>query len=104
MTAIKEAGKGWWRMKDGTAIRIKNMTDSHLTATIAMLERNAPKAATALYFSMGAYAEDHDSMGGVAAAEGANELLDARGDPAECAEAVYPKYAELIEERDRRAK
>lgn len=33
-----------WRTRDGREISVREMTDSHLTNTVNMLERNAPRA------------------------------------------------------------
>jgi hypothetical protein len=100
----RQAREGEWQMRDGTFIRIRRMSDSHLANAIAMMERNAKGHAFALAMSAGNYASQHDSMGGRAAEEAADELFDLMDEaPEDCASELWPKYNELVAERERRS-
>lgn len=98
----KKAGRGRWRMRDGTIIRIRDMDDQHLHNSIAYIERLSHQYFMSLGFSAGHYAA---TTGGEMAADAANEAADdafERAHEHEIAPEVEPKYSELIAERDRR--
>lgn len=90
---IKQTAR--WKQKDGTTIRICDMTDSHLANTIAMLERAAQKHDDAFAMSPnpfhGDIAFDIVEFAQNAILEGEDET-----DPAN----LYPIYDKLCAERD----
>jgi hypothetical protein len=101
--------RGQWRTRGNSVIAIKDMSDDHLTRAIATLEKLAPEAARRAAMQMDAYGSEHDSMGGHAAEQEARRLYDrADGDDSafdtELADEMFPKYAELVRERERREK
>jgi hypothetical protein len=86
-----------WKQKDGTFIRICDMTDSHLHNTIAMLERATERHDHAFAMAPNPFHGDiaFDMM------ESAQDaILEGEGetDPAD----LYPVYDKLCAERDRR--
>lgn len=102
-----DAPRGQWRTRGNSVIAIKDMSDDHLARAIALLEKHAPEAARRAAFQMDAYAGDHDTMGGFAASQAADRLYDrADGDDqfgdGELADEMFPKYSELVRERERR--
>lgn len=50
--AAKRPPKGWWKMRDGTLIAIKDMSDSHLLNAIKMCERNGYISTRTLSFDV----------------------------------------------------
>jgi len=81
-----------WKQKDGTIIRIRDMTDGHLLNTIAMLKRKsdaindeAEAAACGMF---------HGDM----ASYYAEQAVAAYGS----VESHFPKYRELVAEWERR--
>lgn len=94
-----------WTQADGTKIRICDMTDTHLTNTIKLLERAArvqlKRAALALCPFGGDMATDEfDRM-----QEEADQILTGQHPDrgiSDVAEETYPIYAKLREEADRR--
>ncbi|MFA5385345.1 MAG: hypothetical protein WC364_11925 [Eubacteriales bacterium] len=86
-----------WKQKDGTTIRICDMTDSHLLNTIAFLERSAQRLDHAFAMAPNPFHGDiaFDMM------ESAQDAIlagDEETDPA----ALYPVYDKLCAERERR--
>lgn len=101
--------RGQWRTRGNSVIAIKDMSDDHLTRAIATLEKLAPEKARRIAMQMDAYSSAHDSMGGHAAEQEARRLYDrADGDDDafdnELADDVFPKYSELVKERERRTR
>jgi hypothetical protein len=90
-----------WVTKDGTKIRVRAMTDSHLLNTVAMLRRNAEAMMLREVMSMGAYAADRD--GTIAAdvvGDACAELGDMEHD--EYLEGTVPAFAAMLNEIERR--
>ena len=86
-----------WKQKDGTTIRVCDMTDSHLTNTIALLERSAQRHDDAFAMAPNPFHGDiaFDMM------ESAQDAIlegDEDTDPAD----LYPIYGKLCAERNRR--
>ena len=86
-----------WKQKDGTTIRICDMTDSHLANTIAMLERSAQRHDMAFAMAPNPFRGDiaFDMM------ESAQDAIlegDDETNPAD----LYPIYDKLCAERERR--
>ncbi len=87
-----------WKQKDGTFIRICDMTDTHLRNTIAMLERATERYDIAFAIAPNPFRGDlaFDRM------ESAQDAIlegEAKTDPSD----LYPIYAKLCAERNRRA-
>jgi len=90
-----------WTCKDGRKIRICDMTDSHLANTIAMLERAAPaarqQALNVMYFAS-------SCLQGEMASYYAEQDIDRleQSTVEEFLSGLFPVYADLVIERDRR--
>jgi hypothetical protein len=91
---------GMWQTRDGTYVCINKMDDDHLANTIAMLDRVAHQRARLIMIDADQYAFTHCST---QAKEDANTLYDLRDWPNEVvATIVFPEYAELVAEREKR--
>lgn len=99
------ARRGYWRMRDRgefREIKIRSMSDAHLQHAVRSVERAARAECVRIGFSAGYYADDHDTMGGELAARASGDAFEMMDDVEECAFALFPKYAELSAELDRR--
>lgn len=52
---ISEGRKSIWTCKDGSKVRIKDMSDSHLQSTIKLLEKKVPTSEALKYLKHEAY-------------------------------------------------
>lgn len=89
--------RSFWTTRDGSRIRICDMTDAHLANTIAMLERATERQDHAFAMAPNPFHGDiaFDMM------ESAQDAIlegEAETDPSE----LYPIYENLCAERDRR--
>lgn len=86
-----------WKQKDGTTIRICDMTDKHLANTIAMLERATEQYDYAFAMAPNPFHGDI-AFGMMESAQDAILEGEAETHPAD----LYPVYDKLCAERDRR--
>lgn len=87
-----------WTMKDGTKIRICDMSNSHLLNTIRMLERLELAASWAEVSSLAHYLGNNPPDGAAMAAEQEVAELADNASPAK----FWPIYDDLVLEAERR--
>ena len=88
-----------WTTRDGSVVRISEMTDSHIVNAIRMLRRNDLANRIALA-SCWESAFSDETMAGIAAQSAADDLFDDEysDGPGE----FFPVYDDLVREADRR--
>lgn len=97
---------GHWRTRDGREVKIREMSDSHLKAAIATLDRIAPVAARRLAMQADAYSAstggEHASYAAADAARQLYDLADGDDEHRDVASEMFPEYDQLVAERQRR--
>ena len=90
-----------WTTKDGTVLKIKDMTDSHILNTIKMLERNAPIVQAAL---LGKVYDFQSTLQGKMAIDQMDREITGleQSDSEEFLEEHNPSYNSLLEEASKR--
>jgi hypothetical protein len=87
-----------WTMKDGTKIRVVDMSDAHLLRVIELMKRASERMRLAEVLCIGEYIRDRDgTMAADAAEEAASQLSDS-DDPAD----YFPIYNKLIADAEYR--
>lgn len=99
--------RGFWATREGSLLRIRAMSDSHLENAIKFMERHSRRRARAEAFLADCYAETAPDGAADAAMEASREMYQMADDPDQdlkaLAELVFPKYIELKQEQQRRA-
>lgn len=83
-----------WTTKDGTRVRICDMTDSHLCNTIRFLQRAHDRAVTDAFAFASLF--DGESMASYYADQDADNAAQSTPDD------VFPLYSDLLAEAERR--
>lgn len=96
---IKPKPEPTWKMRDGTVILIKDMTDSHLDNTIKMLDR---KAKAAHYAELTAGYAILGTLQGEMAIDDVERGINQMEENGPCPEDHFPVYMDLVAEQSKR--